>query len=103
MQTQHNPPEMIAHIHRRAQTLRQSAAYPALMGSVAGGIAGALMAIVIAKRIAGRDTSREAVAPREHPREPARFDLSVRDLVQLAMLVASLAKQVRVWLKERSA
>ena len=80
-----------------AQQIRQSEAYPALIGGIAGGIAGALMAALIAGRIAaprGEDKPRE--------KESRKSNWSLRELVQLATVVASLAKQVQAWSKGRA-
>jgi gas vesicle protein len=77
-----------------AQEIRRSDVYPALIGGMAGGIAGALMAALIAGRVAAR---RAEDTPRE--KESRKFNWSVREMVQLATVVASLAKQVQAWYK----
>ncbi len=80
-----------------AQQIRRSEAFPALIGGIAGGIAGALMAVMIAGRVAAR---RDDAAPRK--KESPKFAWSPREVVQLATVVASLAKQIQAWSKERS-
>ncbi len=79
-----------------ARELRQSEMFPALLGAIAGGVAGALMAILVAGR---RAAPRESTKPRESAARP--FDWSVRDVVQLVTVVASLLKQIQAWTKER--
>ena len=79
-----------------AQRIRQSEAYPALIGGIAGGIAGALMAALITGRITAR---REEETPRAKESHP--FDWSLREVAQLATVVASLMKQLQAWSKER--
>ncbi|MCI0478386.1 MAG: hypothetical protein L0Y55_19260 [Anaerolineales bacterium] len=79
-----------------AREIRKSDAFPALIGGIAGGIAGALMAVIIAGRIAA---PREPIAPRE--KASPKFDWSVRELMQLATVVAPLLKQIQAWSKEQ--
>lgn len=98
MQPQFDAQQIWARIPLFARALRQSEAYPAIVGGIAGGIAGALMAILIAGRRTGR-----ATALREQPTESktaARFDLSVRDAIQLVTIVASLVKQIQAMAKK---
>lgn len=79
-----------------ARELRKSELFPALLGGVAGGIAGALMAALVAGRLAApraSATARENAAP--------KFAWSLREVVQLATVVAALLKQIQAWTKER--
>jgi hypothetical protein len=100
MQKQVDVQEIMTRAQVLARAVRQSEAYPAVVGGIAGGIAGALMAVFIAGRIAGRVTvSREQVSP---AKEKSRFDLSVREAIQLVTIVASLVKQIQAWAKERA-
>lgn len=104
MQRQLDVSQVLARVQLVARTVRQSQAYPALIGGIAGGIAGALMAVLIAGRIAGQNTPRAPSAPREQfstPQAKLRFDLSVREAIQLVTIVASLVKQIQAWAKER--
>ncbi|MCX7837832.1 MAG: hypothetical protein N2559_00010 [Anaerolineae bacterium] len=104
MQKQLDVQTIVTRVQLVTRTLRQSEAYPAILGGVAGGIAGALMAVLIAGRIARRDTTREADASRESSpttKEKPRFDLSVRELVQLVTILASLVKQIQAWARQR--
>jgi gas vesicle protein len=75
-----------------AQQIRRSEAFPALIGGIAGGIAGALMAILIAGRVTAR---RAETITRE--KESHKTDWSLRDIAQLATVVAGLAKQIQAW------
>lgn len=103
MQKQLDVQEIVTRVQLVARALRQSEVYPAILGSVAGGIAGALMAVVIAGRIARRDAAREPSAPREQSsaKDKSRFDLSVREAIQLVTIVASLVKQIQAWTRQR--
>jgi hypothetical protein len=76
--------------------LRKSEAYPAIVGGVAGGIAGALIAALIA----GRRSSSQVTAPTE-PAAKSGISLSLKDVMQLVTVVASLAKQVQDWTKKQ--
>lgn len=78
--------------------VRKSEAYPAILGALAGGVAGALMAALIA---GGRSARR---ADGELPKTlgaSARPGWSPRDFVQLATVVAGLAKQFQAWSQEQ--
>jgi hypothetical protein len=102
MQQQFDRPEMtkVTSVMRRAgevaKEIRKSEAYPALIGGIAGGVAGALMAVIIA----GRATSRPADVSSSEKKE-ARRGWSLKDVVQLVTIVATLAKQVQAWMKEQ--
>jgi hypothetical protein len=96
MDDQFDTQTMIVRAQVIAQQIRRSEAYPALVGGIAGGIAGALMAALIAGRVAGH---REKAAP--HETESRKFEWSLREVAQLATVVASLAKQVQAWSKDR--
>jgi len=96
MDEQFNTQALMLHAQLVAQQIRRSEAYPALIGGIAGGIAGALMAALIAGRMASR---RAADTPRE--KESRHFDWSLREVAQLATVVAALAKQIQAWSKER--
>lgn len=80
--------------------IRKSEAYPALLGGIAGGIAGGLMAALIA----GRATSSRNVATETVDRikkASAGGGWSMREAVQLATVIAGLAKQVQAMYQER--
>lgn len=104
MQKQLDVQEIAARAQGVVRAVRHSEVYPAIIGGVAGGITGALMAVLIAGRVAGQGTTREVSAPREQSpavKEKSRFDLSVREAIQLVTIVASLVKQIQAWAKER--
>lgn len=102
MQKQLAVQELATRAQRVARTLRQSEAYPALVGGIAGGIAGALMAVLIAGRLARQTASRKLSTPQvAAAQEKPRFDLSVREAIQLVTLLASLARQLQIWLRQR--
>ncbi|MEW5719534.1 MAG: hypothetical protein AB1817_12955 [Chloroflexota bacterium] len=96
MEDQFDTQAMLVRAHVVAQQIRRSEAFPALIGGIAGGVAGALMATLIAGRVAAR---RDETTPRE--KESPKFAWSPREVVQLATVIASLAKQVQAWSKER--
>ena len=96
MDDQFDTQAMLVRAKLVAQQIRRSDAYPALIGGIAGGIAGALLAALIAGRVAARHSED---APRE--KESRKFEWSLREVAQLATVVASLAKQVQAWSKER--
>lgn len=104
MQKQLDVQEIAARAQGVVRAVRHSEVYPAIIGGVAGGITGALMAVLIAGRIAGQDTTHKSSAPREQSsatKQKSRFDLSVRETIQLVTIVVSLAKQIQAWAKER--
>lgn len=82
------------------QELRQSEAYPAIVGGIAGGVAGALMAVIIAGALSSR---RPAKAEQDAAPTAAKsaFSISLRDAVQLLTVIASLIKQIQAWSKEQ--
>jgi len=96
MEDQFDTQAMLVRAKLVAQQIRQSDAYPALIGGVAGGIAGALMAALIAGRMSAR---RPPDAP--HEKTARQFDWSLREVVQLATVGASLLKQIQAWSKGR--
>jgi hypothetical protein len=84
---------MIERARGLAKEIRQSEAYPAIIGGIAGGIAGALMAALIASQFSGR--AEPAATKEERRRAQPGFD--VREVVKLVTVVAALVKQVRDW------
>ncbi len=96
MQQQFDGRALIERASEAAREIRKSDAYPALVGGIAGGIAGALMAAIIAGRVTSRSADSESSGAKA-----SRGGWSVRDLVQLLTIAATLAKQVQVWLKEQ--
>jgi hypothetical protein len=100
MQEQFDPQAMMERAGILAQEIRKSEAYPALIGGVAGGVAGALMAVIIA----GRMTSSRRAAVEETvkvSKADGGEGWSLREVVQLATVVASLAKQAQAWYQEQ--
>ncbi len=100
MEQQFDPQAMMQRAGEVARVVRKSDAYPALIGGVAGGVAGALMAVIIA----GRMTSSRR-APVEETIRVAQTDggegWSLREVIQLATVAASLAKQAQEWYASR--
>lgn len=99
MEQQFDPQLMMERVGEIARVIRKSEAYPAVIGGIAGGVAGALMAVIIA----GRMTSSRQVA-REETVAVSKSDgrsWSMREVVQLATIAASLAKQAQEWYQER--
>ncbi len=96
MQQHIDAPEMMARVGEVAKELRNSEAYPALVGGVAGGIAGALIAAIIA----GRATRRGGGSTSNGAKESGG-GWNIRDLVQLLTITVTLAKQVQAWMKEQ--
>lgn len=95
---QANPEEMLARVNEVIKEIRQSDAFPALIGGLAGGIAGALMAMLIASRATGRASAPTAPATPAATKEE-KPGMSVQDVVQLATVVASLARQVQTFIQ----
>ncbi len=91
-------PERIGEV---ARAVRQSDAYPAILGAVAGGIAGALIATVIAGRVAS-SRSKEAVRAVADTEEESK-GWTLREIVQLATIAAPLIRQIQAWVEERRA
>ncbi len=90
---------MIERAGELARVVRKSDVYPALIGGVAGGVAGALMAVIIA----GRMSSRRAIVEEavQESKKDRNEGWSMRELVQLATIAASLAKQAQEWYASR--
>ena len=78
-----------------AKEIRKSEAYPAILGAVAGGIAGALLAAIIAGRASSR-RSEQTLAVKE-----SKVGWNVKDLAQLAAVLAPLAKQAQAFYNEQ--
>ncbi len=79
--------------------VRQSEAYPAILGAVAGGIAGALIATVIAGRVAA-SRSKQVVREVADDKDESK-GWSLREVVQLATIAATLVRQIQAWAEER--
>lgn len=92
MDQQLDAPEMMTRVGEVAKELRKSDLYPAVVGGIAGGIAGALIAAVIASR---GSSSREPSA------KSSKGGWSLKELLSLATVVASLAKQAQSFLKDQ--
>jgi glycerol uptake facilitator-like aquaporin len=95
MQQRLDAPEMMTRVGEVAKEFRKSDVYPAVVGGIAGGIAGALIAAVIASR---------GSSPRADSFKPAkdtRGRWSIREVLSLATIVASLARQAQALLKEQ--
>lgn len=97
-QQQFDVQALMVRVTEVAKELRKSEAYPAIVGGVAGGIAGAMIAAIIAgRRLA---PSRQVTATVETASPKSGINLSLKDLMQLITVVASLAKQVQEWTKK---
>ncbi len=96
MQQQFDRREMMARAGEIAKAIRQSEAYPALIGGVAGGIAGAMIAALIASRASPRGADSPARGAKA-----ARGGWALKDVVQLLTVGATLLRQVQSWLKEQ--
>ncbi len=79
--------------------VRESEAYPLVVGGIAGGIAGALMAVLVAGRVAS--ASRKEVTEEAATAAKKSEGWSLREVVQLATIAATLAKQAQEWYQER--
>jgi hypothetical protein len=100
MEQQFDAQDMMQRAGEVAREVRKSDAYPALIGGVAGGVAGALMAVIIARRvISSRPATVEETVKVE--RSDGGAGWSLREVVQLATVVASLAKQAQDWYASR--
>ncbi len=99
MEEQFDPQAMVERAGELARVIRKSDAYPALIGGVAGGVVGALMAVLIAGRMTS--SRRAAVQAAEVAKEDGVRTWSLREVVQLATVVASLAKQAQDWYASR--
>ncbi len=88
---------VMGRVNEVAKELRKSEAYPAIVGGLAGGIAGAMIAAIIAGR---KSSPRQVTATVEAPSPKSGINMSLKDLMQLATVVTSLAKQVQEWTKK---
>lgn len=103
MEQQFDPQTLMTQANAAFQKIRKSEAYPALIGGIAGGIAGALFAALIARQVIARakpPASESAPAPAQAPRATtARLKISdgltMREVMQLITIGASLAKQAQ--------
>ncbi len=87
---------MIERARELGHAIRESEAYPAIIGGIAGGIAGALMATIIASQYAPRESRSESQSSSQSS-PSARGGMATRDMVQLLGVIAGLVKQVREW------
>ncbi len=94
MQQRLDAPEVMTRVGEVAKEFRKSDVYPAVVGGIAGGIAGALIAAVIASR---GSSSRED----SKPAKASRGGWSIKEVLSLATIVASLARQAQSFLKEQ--
>lgn len=99
MEDSFDPQAMMQRAGTLARVIRESEAYPALIGGVAGGIAGALMAVIIAGRMTS--SRRGAIEESLNLKAEGRGGWSLREAVQLATVVATLAKQAQAWYQEQ--
>ncbi len=74
--------------------LRRSEYFPAIMGAAAGGLAGAIIALAIGSR---KQVTVERVTEASAADQGVILGFSAKDLLQLATVVASLARQLREW------
>lgn len=98
MEKEFDAQAMMERVRVLAAEVRKSEAYPAILGAIAGGVAGALLAVIIAGSRSARradDESSKTLGA------SARSGWSPRDIVQLATVVATLAKQVQAWYQEQ--
>ncbi len=87
-----------------AKQLRKSEAFPALIGALAGGIAGALLAAVVAQRISSHAVSAPSESSTPSSTSTAQKIVggwSLREIMQLLTVAASLAKQAQAWYQEQ--
>ncbi len=96
MEKQLDAHEMLARAGEVARALRQSDAFPAIIGGIAGGIAGALIAGIIAGQVASRSSKSSESEPKH-----ARGGWTAKDLAQLIGVLVPLAKQAQAFLKEQ--
>lgn len=80
-------------LEARFQVVRQSEYFPAILGAVAGGLTGAIMAGLIA---GGRRSSAKGEEG-GGTRQGVLLGFSPRDMLELATIAASLARQLREW------
>ncbi len=100
MEQQFDAQAMMQRASEVARAVRKSEAYPALIGGIAGGVAGALMAVIVARRVA---SSRPATVEEtvRVAKSDGRDGWSAREVIQLATVVAALAKQAQGWYASR--
>ncbi len=79
-------------VEAQLNQLRRSEYFPAIMGAVAGGLAGAIIALVIGSR---KHVTVEKVTEAGPAEQGVILGFSAKDLLQLATVVASLARQLR--------
>ncbi len=91
---------LMGRVNEVAKELRKSEAYPAIVGGLAGGIAGAMMAAIIA---GSKSSPRQVKATVEAEKPKSGLNMSLKDVMQLATVVASLAKQVQELRKKEEA
>ncbi len=72
--------------------LRRSEYFPAIMGAAAGGLAGAIIALLLGSR---KRVTVERVTEKAPAEQGVILGFSAKDLLQLATVVASLARQLR--------
>ena len=96
MQQQFDGQELMARAGEVAKELRKSDAFPALIGGLAGGLAGGLVAAIVAGRASSRNVKAES-----SDSKGTRGGWSLRDVMQLLTVGATLAKQVQAWMKEQ--
>jgi hypothetical protein len=78
----------------RFEIVRHSEYFPAILGAVAGGLTGAMMAGLISN---GRRTNQVVVEDGSTADKGIILGFSAKDLLQLATVVTSLARQLREW------
>ncbi len=78
----------------RLETLRRSEYFPAILGAAAGGVTGALVAALIGSR---KHVTVERVMETSPAEQGVILGFSAKDLLQLATVVASLARQLSQW------
>jgi hypothetical protein len=96
MQQQFDGREMMERAGEVVREFRKSEAYPVVVAGIVGGVAGALMATLIAGRASSRSVDTAVSGAKE-----SRRGWAIRDLLQLATVAATLARQMQAWLKEQ--
>ncbi len=95
MQQQMDAREVMERVGEVAREFRKSEAYPVVVAGISGGVAGALMATLIA----GRRRSLESARVADEGTQKKSWAL--RDVIQLATVIATLGRQVQAWIKEQ--
>ncbi len=90
---------MLSRAGELVRYVRRSEAYPLIVGGIAGGIVGAVMAALIAGRVA--TSSRQQVAEEAIGETKKSEGWSLREVVQLATIAATLIRQAQEWYQER--